>query len=73
MGAFDNEFADELGERREHVEHQPAAAVVVSIASRSDRNPTPRCRRSATIEIRSCSDRASRSRLGTTSTSPGRR
>jgi hypothetical protein len=61
MGAFENEFANELGERREHVEHQPAARGRVSIASRSGWNPTPRRRRSATIEIRSCSDRASRS------------
>jgi hypothetical protein len=58
--ALDDELADGPGQGGEHVEHQPPAGVVVSRASFSDQNPTPRLRRPATTEIRSCSDRPGR-------------
>ena len=44
--------------------------VVVSSASCRDRNPTPLRRNPATMVIRSCKDRDSRSRLGTARMSP---
>jgi hypothetical protein len=69
-GALDDQLADELGQGREHVEDQPAARSVVSSASCRDRNPTLRRRSPATMVIRSCRDRDSRSRLGTTGVSP---
>jgi hypothetical protein len=70
-GAGDDELADELGQRGEHVEDQPPARVVVSRFSCREVNPTPRRRRSPTVVIRSCRERESRSSDGTTRVSPG--
>jgi IstB-like ATP binding protein len=61
-----------LGQGREHVEHELAAGVVVSIASCRLRNPTPRSARLVTVSIRWRSDRPSRSSFQTTRVSPGR-
>jgi len=72
-GALDDQLADELGQRGEDVEDQSAAAVVVSRASCRLLKPTPCLRGVPTIPIRSAKDRDSRSRLGTTRVSPGRR
>jgi hypothetical protein len=47
--------------------------VVVSSASCRDRNPTPCSRRPATMAMRSCRERPSRSSDGTTRTSPAHR
>jgi len=47
-------------------------AVVVSMLSRSDRNPTPRSSSPVTTSIRCRNDRPSRSSRHTTSASPGR-
>jgi len=48
-------------------------AVVVSMFSRSDRNPTPRASSAVTTSIRCRSDRPSRSSRHTTNVSPGRK
>ena len=72
-------LAGALHERRPRMRTRPgprrrgrpaAPGVVVSRASCSDRNPTPRRRSLATRVIRSWRDRDSRSRLGTTRVSP---
>jgi len=47
-------------------------AVVVSIASVTDRNPTPRSRSAVTVSIRCGRDRPNRSNRHTTNVSPGR-
>jgi hypothetical protein len=73
IGALDDEFADELGQRGEDVENEPAAGVVVSSASCSDLNPMTRRRSSPTIEIRSCRLRPRRHSSRTTIMSPRRR
>jgi hypothetical protein len=73
VGALDDQLADELEERGEDVEDQPAPGVVVSRASCRLLNPMPWRRSVVTIPIRSARDRDSRSKLGTTRVSPGRR
>jgi hypothetical protein len=54
-GALDDQLADELRQRGEDVEDQPAAGVVVSRASCRLLNPTPRRRSVPPIWIRSAS------------------
>ena len=68
-----DEFPDELGQGCEDVEDQPAAwgGGVQSLVP--DRNPVPRRRTPATMVIRSCRGRDSRSRPGMTRVSPARR
>jgi hypothetical protein len=58
-------LVDELGQRGNDVEDEPAAGVVVSRASCSEENPTSRRRSSAISPIKSDKERDSRSRLGT--------
>jgi hypothetical protein len=73
VSAFDDEFADELGERVEHVERESVAGGrgIDRLMQRSDADSA--APKVPTMSRRSRRDRASRSRLGTTRLWPGRR
>jgi hypothetical protein len=68
-----DESPDELGQGREDVQDQPAARGGGVQRHVPGPDPVPRRRRPATMVIRSCRDRASRSRPGTTRASPAQR
>jgi hypothetical protein len=72
QGALADDATFELGERCEDVKHSLPPAVVVSIASVSERRPMPRSPNFSTVSISCLSERASRSSFHTTSVSPSR-
>jgi hypothetical protein len=71
-GAFADQVTFELGQGREHVEHQLAAGVVVSMASWRLRNPMPRPARPVTVSTSWRRERPRRSSFHPTRGSPGR-
>jgi len=70
--AFANKVAFELSEGGEHVEQEPTAGVMVSIALVRDRRPAPLFSDWVTVSIKCGSERARRSSFQVTRTSPSR-